>query len=216
MKLAISGLTTLPPTPLTILICDDLGPEFLVGRKTLNNWNLSVHYRNKKETWQAGNRSVEAMTQQEAELYNEGLNSDRRPPQEEWDRTRECFNNHRNIETCYGWTPVSGGKKGGKTSPPPLGKPAPPLRTTRVQAVRSEKGAATTIPAPAGPGKPSHAKAGVLLYPPTQVHSLLPRQEFPLTRLCSYRRRQVTPTGTYCSGQPLASLYLPILSAGSR
>ena len=26
----------------------------------------------------------------------------------------------------------------------------------------------------------------------------------------------LTPKGTYCSGQPLASLYLPVLSTGSR
>ena len=113
MRLAIAGLTTLSPTDVSILVCDNLEPDFLVGRKSLTNWELSVHYRNKKETWQAGDQYVNAMTQREAKLYNEGLNSGGRPPPDGWAQTRELFNDYRALETCYGWTAVSRGKKGG-------------------------------------------------------------------------------------------------------
>ena len=131
MRLAISGLTTLSPELVSILVCDNLDPDFLIGRKLLTNWEVSVHYRNKQETWQAGDQFVEAMSQREAKVYNEGLNLGERPPPERWAQTREWFNDHRNMGTCYGWTAVSRGKKGGKPKTPPgktktRGKNRPP------------------------------------------------------------------------------------------
>ena len=44
MKLAISGLTTLPPTPITTLVCDNLEPTVLVGRRALSKWKLARAY----------------------------------------------------------------------------------------------------------------------------------------------------------------------------
>ena len=52
--LAISGFSTIKPKIVDVLICNDLGPGFLVGRKVLNDWNLSIHYKDGTETWQAG------------------------------------------------------------------------------------------------------------------------------------------------------------------
>ena len=52
--LAISGFSTIKPKIVDVLICNDLGAEFLVGRKVLNDWNLSIHYKDGTETWQAG------------------------------------------------------------------------------------------------------------------------------------------------------------------
>ena len=64
MKLAISGLPTLEPTPIRVLVCDNVGQELLIGRQALTRWDVSVRYHNKVETWQAGDQSVGAMTRQ--------------------------------------------------------------------------------------------------------------------------------------------------------
>ena len=59
MKLAISGLPTLEPTPIRVLVCDNVGQELLIGRQALTRWDVSVRYHNKVETWQAGDDPLE-------------------------------------------------------------------------------------------------------------------------------------------------------------
>ena len=154
MKLAISGLTTLPPTPILILVCDNLEPNFLVGRRALTKWKLDVAYRQKKETWKAMDMSVEAMSYQAAEKYNKGLIPGSPLTQEEWDQTRVWFNRNRDPETCYGWNYVPRGKKGGKIQNPPTQK-------TRVQSVQADRGKAATGRKPAETGSLSFAKPGI-------------------------------------------------------
>ena len=129
MKLAISGLTTLPPTPITILVCDNLEPNFLVGRRALNKWKLDVAYRGKKETWKALGMSVEAMSYRDSEKYNKGLIPEGHRSREEWEQSRVWFNRNRDPTTCYGWNYVPGGKKRGKTQTPPRPEKTCPNRS---------------------------------------------------------------------------------------
>jgi hypothetical protein len=48
-------------------LCDNLSPDFLIGRKALSRWNLSVnYYNNNQESWHAGDHRVMAMSAREA------------------------------------------------------------------------------------------------------------------------------------------------------
>ena len=228
LRLSIVGLTSLIPTDVDVLICDKLGPDFLVGRKALAKWELSVHYRGKQKTWQAGDQQVSAMSQRGAEEYNGGFISEWRLCPDEWARTREVFNNNR-TGTCFGWTTVSRGNKGGKLKPP-LWKNRPPLRRNARPwgsssnpsnpnvCRRSEKPTAPPWPDPSPPVQvnPLRPRRRVPLCPPIQVNSLLLGQGFHPTRLCGYHRSQVTPTGASCSGLPPPSFFPPVQSARFR
>ena len=41
MGIAISGLDTVHPKLINVVICEDLGPEVLIGRKLMIDWRLS-------------------------------------------------------------------------------------------------------------------------------------------------------------------------------
>ena len=125
LKLAIVGLPSLVPTEVDVLICDTLGPDFLVGRKALAEWDLYVQYKGNQETWYAGDQQVSAMSQRDAEDYNEGFISERSLGPDEWAQARKVFNDNR-IGTRSGWTTVSRGNKGSKLNPPPVEKSPPP------------------------------------------------------------------------------------------
>ena len=119
MKLAISGLPALKPTPVRVLVCDNVGQELLIGRQAITRWDVSVRYYDKGETWKAGNQSVEAMTRLEAQAYNRGLTLGDDVPPGEWAQTSTLFNRYRDQATCHGWTVV-------QTRPRPDGPPKPP------------------------------------------------------------------------------------------
>ena len=44
-----------------------------MGRRTLDDWDLSIKYQGKTETWIAGGQRVRAKTAKEAREYNQGL-----------------------------------------------------------------------------------------------------------------------------------------------
>ena len=89
---AISGLSMLKPKIVDVMICKSMGAQFLVGRKVLNDWNLSIHYQDGKETWQAGELTVPALDAHEAVAYNEGLYKDRNPALDPWKQARTLIN----------------------------------------------------------------------------------------------------------------------------
>ena len=125
-KLAISGLPSLVPNEVKVLLCDNLSPDFLIGRKALSNWNLSVHYHNNnRESWHAGDHRVMALSARAATEYNAGFFSERGLAPGEWTRATTVVNPFR-MKPDEGWTLVSRRSKGGKLDPPPGKIPPPP------------------------------------------------------------------------------------------
>ena len=68
--LAMPGLDILPPMPVQMMICKSLSSDFLMGRRMLDDWDLSIKYQGKTETWIAGGQRVRAKTAKEAREYN--------------------------------------------------------------------------------------------------------------------------------------------------
>jgi hypothetical protein len=100
------------PANVEVLLCDNLSPDFLIGRKALSRWNLSVnYYNNNQESWHAGDHRVMAMSAREAAEYNAGFFSVERSASREWHRVKS---GERMIPPLL-------------TPPPPTGTfPAPP------------------------------------------------------------------------------------------
>ena len=96
--LAVPGLSTLPPKIIDMMICKSLDAKFLIGRKVLNDWDVSIHYRSGTETWQAGELTVPAMNAREAEEYNNGLYKFRNPTLDPWRWAHTLTNPHRGPE----------------------------------------------------------------------------------------------------------------------
>ena len=71
--LAISGLSELQPQIIDMMICNSVGRQFLLGRKLMNDWNVSIHYQDRRETWQAGEQTVSALNRHEAVEYHRGF-----------------------------------------------------------------------------------------------------------------------------------------------
>ena len=73
--LAISGLSELQPQIIDMMICSSVGRQFLLGRKLMNDWNISIHYQDRRETWHAGEQTVSTLNCDEAIAYNKGLHA---------------------------------------------------------------------------------------------------------------------------------------------
>ena len=144
--LAISGFSTIKPKIVDVLICNDLGPGFLVGRKVLNDWNLSIHYKDGTETWQAGELTVAALTAGQAARYNDGLYEARNRALAEWRPAHTLVNPQRGESLCYQWSNIPQEQ----INPPPLGN-------TRVQSVQRQKELVPATPASAVKGNRSFA-----------------------------------------------------------
>ena len=71
--LAMPGLDNLRPTIVQMMICKSLSSDFLMGRRMLDDWDLSIKYKGKTETWIVGNQQVRAQTARQAREYNRGL-----------------------------------------------------------------------------------------------------------------------------------------------
>ena len=117
--LAISGFSTIKPKIVDVLICNDLGPGFLVRRKVLNDWNLSIHYKDGTETWQAGELTVAALTAGQAARYNDGLYEASNRALAEWRPAHTLVNPQRGESLCYQWSNIPQEQ----INPPPLGIP---------------------------------------------------------------------------------------------
>ena len=115
--LAMPGLNKLQPTVVDMMICKSLGSDFLMGRKMMNEWNVSIHYLNKTETWQAGKQTVPAKTANEALVFNEGLKQVRYLTETQQDGTRASIkiNPLRGASIRYQWADISQGRM----DPPP-------------------------------------------------------------------------------------------------
>ena len=97
--LAMPGLESLQPTIVEMMICKSLSSDFLMGRRMLNEWNLSIIYHNKTETWQAGEQRVPAITARAARDFNNGLQQARYLNEMQRDGTRASIkiNPHRGV-----------------------------------------------------------------------------------------------------------------------
>ena len=118
--LAMPGLDSLQPTIVEMMICKSLSSDFLMGRRTLNDWSLSIIYHNKTETWQAGGQRVRAITAREARDFNDGLKGVRYLNETQRDGTCASIkiNRNRGWHTRYQWADISQGRLD-----PPLSKP---------------------------------------------------------------------------------------------
>ena len=146
--LAMPGLESLQPTIVEMMICKSLSSDFLMGRRMLNEWNLSIIYYNKTETWQAGKQRVPAITAREARRFNNGLQQARYLNEKQRDGTRASIkiNPHRGWHTRYQWADIS---QGGLD---------PPLKQTHVQSVQTQKDPVPRPQAPAQTGNPPLSK----------------------------------------------------------
>ena len=108
----------------------------------LNDWNLSIHYKDGTETWQAGEQTVPARNAVDAVLYNEGLYRERK---DTWEQSRTLINPRRGEGICYQWSDI------------PQGQINPPLRQPGVQSVQRQKEPVPDNPASAEKGNRSFA-----------------------------------------------------------
>ena len=139
--LAMPGLNKLQPTIVDMMICKSLSSNFLMGRKMMNEWNMSIHYLNGTETWQAGEQRVPAKTANEALVFNDGLKQVRYLAETQRDGTRALIkiNPLRGASIRYQWADISQGRMD-----------PPPLKQARVQSVQKQN---DSVPIPRSPTK---------------------------------------------------------------
>ena len=107
--MAMPGLESLQPTIVEMMICKSLSSDFLMGRRTLNDWSLSIVYHNKTETWHAGGQQVRAITAREARDFNDGLKGARYLNETQRDGTCASIkiNRNRGPDKRYQWADIS-------------------------------------------------------------------------------------------------------------
>ena len=127
-----------------------VGRQFLLGRKLMNDWNVSIHYQDGRETWQAVEQTVSALNRHEAVEYNKGFYAGMfRSKKGEWDTGKQpstLVNPKRGDSKRYQWAEV------------PQGKIKPPLEKPRVQSVQCLKGSVSDNAPPPQKGKPSFSE----------------------------------------------------------
>jgi len=73
--LAMPGLDGLPPTIVEMMICNSLSSDFLMGRRMLDDWDLTIKYKGKTESWIVGEQQMFAKTAIQAREFNKGLDN---------------------------------------------------------------------------------------------------------------------------------------------
>ena len=73
-KLAIGQLPALAPVDVKLMICDGLAPNFLIGRKAVEDWTFSVDRApGNSDYWWAGGQSMKVLSSAEANEHNAGF-----------------------------------------------------------------------------------------------------------------------------------------------
>ena len=106
-KLAIGQLPALAPVDVKLMICDGLAPNFLIGRKAVEDWTFSVDRApGNSDYWRAGGQSMKVLSSAEANEHNAGFFLASPADHEEWARNR-CVTNPLRPEPEDRWTVVS-------------------------------------------------------------------------------------------------------------
>ena len=79
-----------------------------MGRRMLDDWDLSIKYQGKTETWIAGGQRVRAKTAKEAREYNKGLiGVDYRYEMQQGGRASMKINRDRGNWKRYTWADIA-------------------------------------------------------------------------------------------------------------
>ena len=141
--LAMPGLDGLPPTIVDMMICNSLNSDFLMGRRMMDEWDLTIQYKGKTESWIVGNQLVPAKTAKEAIEFNQGLDGVEDVYEtQQGKRAVRKFNRLRGPWKHYRWADIA------KRWAPET----PPFEKINVQSAQTQQG--QRIPAPVKTGKP--------------------------------------------------------------
>ena len=106
--LAMPGLDGLRPTIVEMMICKSLSSDFLMGRRMLNDWSLSIKYQGQTEAWIVGQQQVFAKTASEAREFNKGLNGVRYMYEtQQGKRASMKINEQRGMWKRYQWADIT-------------------------------------------------------------------------------------------------------------
>ena len=73
MYLIVTGLPALALILARITLCENMDPNFLVGKVLQDAWNWSIQIQDGQEHWEASGDTVATLTTAEADSYNSGI-----------------------------------------------------------------------------------------------------------------------------------------------